>query len=184
MSGLKAQPRDVVHYIACPYPRIPEFWERLSTHTDTVMMSLRWAILNAARPKEARRLRWDWIDTSNRVVTIPGAEMKGGREHRIPYSAASAVLLEIMREVRTCDWVFPNPQNQPYSTASFAGLPRQVMPDIKGITAHGFRSSFADWVSEGTVFEPDMIEIALAHQVGDKVVAAYRRGDLWRSAAP
>jgi hypothetical protein len=39
------------------------------------------------------------------------------------------------------------------------------------ITVHGFRSSFVDWAHEQTAFP-------LAHVVGVKVEAAYRRGDL------
>lgn len=176
--GLRSQKREVVHFPACPYARIPECWGRLQAHTDTSMMALRWAVLNAARPKEARMLRWSWIDTQDCVVTIPSTMMKGGREHRIPYGGAAAALLDTMRAVRTCDWVFPNPDNKPYSPDLFSMLARRVMPDVPGITAHGFRSSFADWASERTVFEVDMIEVALAHQVGNTVAQAYRRGDL------
>ena len=43
---------------------------------------------------------------------------------------------------------------------------------------HGFRSSFRDWVAEQTAFSAEVAERALAHAVGDKVEAAYRRGDM------
>jgi integrase len=46
------------------------------------------------------------------------------------------------------------------------------------LTAHGFRSSFRDWAAESTTFPHEVAEMALAHTVGDKVEAAYRRGDL------
>jgi integrase len=46
------------------------------------------------------------------------------------------------------------------------------------ITAHGFRSSFRDWVSEETHHSPEVAEKALAHTIANKVEAAYRRGDL------
>src|SRR3546814_3754656 len=45
-------------------------------------------------------------------------------------------------------------------------------------TAHGFRSSFRDWVSEETNHPSDVAEAALAHLVADKTEAAYRRGKL------
>jgi integrase len=45
-------------------------------------------------------------------------------------------------------------------------------------TVHGFRSTFRDWVSEQTNHSSEVAEMALAHAVGDKVEAAYRRGDL------
>ena len=44
---------------------------------------------------------------------------------------------------------------------------------------HGFRSTFRDWVAEHTEYPRDVAEMALAHTIGDKVEAAYRRGDLF-----
>jgi integrase len=46
------------------------------------------------------------------------------------------------------------------------------------LTVHGFRSSFRDWVSEETDHSPEVAEMALAHTIGNKVEAAYRRGKL------
>jgi len=47
-----------------------------------------------------------------------------------------------------------------------------------GLTVHGFRSTFRDWVSEETEHSPEVAEMALAHAIGNKVEAAYRRGKL------
>ena len=46
------------------------------------------------------------------------------------------------------------------------------------ITVHGFRSTFMDWAHETTSYPKVVIDMALAHVVGDKVEAAYRRGEL------
>jgi len=46
---------------------------------------------------------------------------------------------------------------------------------IEGATVHGFRSAFRDWAAEQTAFPREVTEAALAHVVGDKVEAAYRR---------
>ena len=48
------------------------------------------------------------------------------------------------------------------------------------VTVHGFRSSFRDWCAERTNFPSEIAEMALAHVVGNKVEAAYRRGDLFQ----
>ena len=48
-----------------------------------------------------------------------------------------------------------------------------------GLTVHGFRSCFMDWAHEQTATAKVVIDMALAHAVGDKVEAAYRRGDLF-----
>jgi integrase len=47
------------------------------------------------------------------------------------------------------------------------------------VTAHGFRSSFRDWAAERTNFAAEVAEMALAHAVSDKTVAAYNRTDLF-----
>jgi integrase len=44
---------------------------------------------------------------------------------------------------------------------------------------HGFRSTFRDWAAETTAYPNHVVEMALAHAIGDKVEAAYRRGDLF-----
>ena len=49
----------------------------------------------------------------------------------------------------------------------------------RDVTVHGFRSTFRDWAAELTDFPSEVAEAALAHVVGDKVEAAYRRGDLF-----
>jgi integrase len=45
------------------------------------------------------------------------------------------------------------------------------------LTAHGFRSSFSDWASEVSPYSSELRESALAHAIGNKAEAAYRRGD-------
>ena len=47
------------------------------------------------------------------------------------------------------------------------------------LTVHGFRSTFMDWGHETTAYPKELMDIALAHSVSDKVEAAYRRGDMF-----
>jgi integrase len=143
------------------------------------MLCLQWTVLNATRPQEARELEWDWINTEDQIVVIPGSDMKSGREHRIPYSTVAAELLDKMQTVRNGKFVFPSKYNKPYGRDVFPKLARQVMPGID-ITAHGFRATFTEWASELTIFEDEMVDIQLAHHIGNKVARAYRRGDRLR----
>ena len=57
-------------------------------------------------------------------------------------------------------------------------LMRGMRPD-DGFVPHGFRSTFRDWASERTAFPHEVCEMALAHAIGNKAEAAYRRGDLF-----
>ena len=47
------------------------------------------------------------------------------------------------------------------------------------LTTHGFRSSFRDWAAEQSSYPNHVVEMALAHTIGNKVEAAYRRGNLF-----
>ncbi len=58
---------------------------------------------------------------------------------------------------------------------SLAAVPRQMKVDA---APHDFRSCFQDWCAERTNYPSEVAEMALAHAIGDKVEAAYRRGDL------
>jgi hypothetical protein len=118
--------------------------------------------------------------SSARPWTIPGERMKMRREHRVALNEpALAVLRKVAQRKRSGDdFVFPGLKTgKPLSQHVMKTLMRCM--GYAGIaTAHGFRSSFKDWASEQTDFSTEAIELALAHTVGNKVEAAYRRGDL------
>jgi integrase len=52
-------------------------------------------------------------------------------------------------------------------------------PDGREAVPHGFRASFSSWVDDTRPHEREAAERALAHEVGNKVSAAYRRTDLF-----
>ena len=49
----------------------------------------------------------------------------------------------------------------------------------RGLTTHGFRSTFRDWCSEHAEVGREVAEAALAHSFGSKVERAYARSDLF-----
>jgi integrase len=102
--------------------------------------------------------------------------MKGEREHRVALTDAAVVLLEGMGQVRQNEFVFPGDRRATMSNMAMEMLLRRMG---RAITVHGFRSTFRDWAAERTNFPSEVAEAALAHVVGDKVEAAYRRGDLF-----
>jgi integrase len=75
-------------------------------------------------------------------------------------------------------FVFPGgKQGRPLSNMAMTSVLRRM--DRGDITVHGFRSTFRDWAAERTNYPSEVVEMALAHSIGDKVEAAYRRGDLF-----
>ena len=100
--------------------------------------------------------------------------MKSGRPHTVPLSdRAVEIVTNLPRVAGTEEYVFPGARHgRPLSNMAMLELLRGMRP---GLTVHGFRSAFRDWAGDRTTFARDVIEAALAHVVGDKVEAAYRR---------
>ena len=135
-------------------------------------------ILTAARTSEVTGARWDELDFTKKVWTVPASRMKSRKKHRVPLSPDAISVLQAMRETRQNDFIFPgNRPNSPLSNMAFLQLLKRLERD--DLTVHGFRSSFRDWAAERTATPREVAEMALAHAVPDKVEAAYLRSDLF-----
>ena len=108
--------------------------------------------------------------------------MKARREHKVPLSYRVVKILKYQRETSTCDYVFPSTHYGKHLSNMAMGSVLKRMGK-KGFTVHGFRSTFRDWTAEMTSTPNQVAEAALAHAIGNKVEAAYRRGDLFAKRA-
>jgi integrase len=106
--------------------------------------------------------------------------MKAGKEHRVPLSEVAMKIIEKMAAIRLNDYIFPG-QRTSRALSQMAMLMLLRRMGRGDLTAHGFRSTFSDWCAEQTNSPSEVREMALAHAVGDKVEAAYRRGTCSRS---
>jgi integrase len=78
---------------------------------------------------------------------------------------------------RASDHIFPGERRAgPMHDDALSELLGRIGVDC---TTHGFRSTFRDWAGETTSFPNHVVEMALAHAIGNQVEAAYRRGDLF-----
>jgi len=95
----------------------------------------------------------------------------------VPLSDPALALLRKMAAIRQGELVFPGQTaDRPLSNMAMAMVLRRMKIDA---TPHGFRSTFRTWTAEQTRFPHEVAEAALAHTIGDKVVAAYQRGDFF-----
>ncbi|MFS3137488.1 tyrosine-type recombinase/integrase [Gluconacetobacter sacchari] len=167
-----------VHHTALPYAEVPAFLTYLRSGDSIGRLALTALILTATRSGEIRSASWDEIDFENKLWTIPAERMKAGREHVIPLSSQACHVFKLAqgyREARS-QLVFPGQRGgKPLSDMTLTKICRDAR--IAAVP-HGFRSSFRDWVAEETEFDGDIAEMALAHTIGNKVEAAYRRGNL------
>lgn len=163
------------HHAALPFSGVPEFLARVRETGGIGARALEFLILTAMRTGEVIGARWDEIDLSGKVWTVPASRMKAAREHRVPLTERAIEILNHMAVVRTGDFVFPGfRHDRPLSNMAMRMVARRA-----GITqtVHGFRSAFRDWAGERTNFPREVAEAALAHVVGDATERAYRRGD-------
>lgn len=166
------------HHRALPFAHVPGFMRALEARPAMAALAFRFAILTAARTSEVLNAMWSEIDLEARVWTVPAARMKSRRAHRVPLSDAAIQVLEAVKGKHS-QFVFPGPSAKaPLSNMALLTLLRRMKKD-RAATAHGFRSSFRDWISEATAFTGEVAEAALAHVVSNETEAAYRRGDLY-----
>lgn len=172
----------VKHHAALAWTETGKFMTDLQAQKGIGARALLFAILTAARSGEVRGARWREIDLVGATWTVPAERMKAGREHRVPLSEQALAVLTEISEARTSNdpaaFVFPGQsETRPLSDMSLTAVLRRM--ERGDLTAHGFRSTFKDWAAESTAYPPELSEMALAHTIGSKVEAAYRRGDLF-----
>lgn len=167
----------VTHHAALPYAGMGVLMVELRAVEGVGARCLEFTILTAARTGEAIGAEWAEIDLEAGTWTVPGARMKAGREHRVALSPTAVALLEALPRLDDARWVFPGRgTGKPLSNMTMTKVLRSMGRD--SLTVHGFRSTFRDWAAEVSNFPHEMSEMALAHTVGNKVEAAYRRGDM------
>lgn len=178
LKGLPPQRRKAKHFEAMPYADVPAFIARLREKESWSRLALEAAILTSARSGEIRGATWDEIDLEKGLWSLPASRMKAKRAHVVPLSKPALRVFRRAAELRVanCKYVFQG--GRPQKLMSDMTLTKLLRAMGEKVTAHGFRSSFRDWVSERSNFSGDLAEAALAHAVKDKTEAAYRRGDL------
>ena len=165
--------RSDKHHAALPFNDLPNFITKLKEMDCVSALALEFVILNASRTGEVIGAKRN--ELVNDIWTLPASRMKGGRSHQVPLGKRSLELLEISANLDPQSEYFFSKNGKPLSNMAMLMMVRRLS---LGITVHGFRSTFRDWVSEKTTYSPELAEKALAHTIENKVEAAYRRGNL------
>jgi integrase len=179
----RSRVRKVEHHPALPYGEVGAFMVGLRKQEGIAADALAFVILTACRTGEVIGARWGEFNIEDASWTVPAERVKSGRQHRVPLSPAALTIINSMRGVRATEggdgFVFPGgKRGRPLSDMALLALLRRM--GRSDLTTHGFRSTFRDWAAEGTNYPREVAEMALGHVVGDKVEAAYRRGDLFQ----
>ena len=171
--------KKVEHHPALPYQRANEFVSALRKQGGMTSLALEFMLLTACRTGEVAAARWDEVDFSTNVWTVPAVRMKAGNEYRVPLCSRAVEILKVLKAKAQNDFVFPSHSIERNSHMSLGSclVAMKRMPSFEGFTPHGLRSTFRDWAAETTNFANETLELALAHTIKNKAEAAYRRQD-------
>ncbi len=164
------------HHAAMRWQDVPTFYADLRGRSAMAAQALRMTCLCGLRTGEVLGARWEEFDFEARLWTVPAARMKAGEAHRVPLTREMLAIVEPLKAMAS-DYVFEGQKrHKPLSNMAMLMLLRRMK--VEGVTVHGFRSTFRDWVSETTNTPREIAEASLAHKVGNAVEQAYARSDL------
>lgn len=178
----KTKVHKVEHRAAIPYQDINSLMEELRGFDNTTSEGLQFTILTACRTGEVVGATWDEVNLQSRIWTIPAERMKMQVQHRVPLSDQAVKLLE--SQPYRDGYLFASMrygQNKSMCSTIMWKLLKELRP---GITVHGFRSTFRDWIEERTSYARRVAEYSLAHSDAGAVEAAYQRSDLLEKRRP
>lgn len=131
------------------------------------------------RPTEIRNLKWEYIDFDDLLIRIPAEKMKTGHEHLVPMAKQVARHLQEIKAVTGyAAFVFPNQNDtsKPMSKNVLTNRLRDLGYPADVMSAHGFRST-ASTILHEKGWEPEVIEVQLAHLTGTATSRSYNRSN-------
>ena len=144
----------------------------------TTRCLIEWQLHTMTRPAEAATARWTDIDIGKKIWTIPAERMKKRRTHIIPLTEQALGLLEAIKPLSGHrEHVFPADRNpRTHCNSQTANMALKRMGFEGRLVSHGMRSMASTILNEHG-WDPELIEVALAHVDKDEVRSAYNRAD-------
>tara|TARA_R100000935_G_C2819210_1_gene158866 strand:- start:114 stop:1361 length:1248 start_codon:yes stop_codon:yes gene_type:complete len=144
----------------------------------TTRALIEWQLHTMTRPVEAATTRWADIDFEKQIWTIPAERMKKRRPHIVPLTEHALAILETVKPYSgQREFVFPADRNpRTHCNSQTANMAIKRMGFAGRLVSHGMRS-IASTVLNEEGFDPELIEVALAHVDKNEVRAAYNRAD-------
>ncbi len=178
LSAAMKRPAPVRHRAKVEAKDLPAFFTKLRADEGERMshLALRWTMLTMVRTQETRFASWsefEGLNGAEPLWRIPAARMKMRSEHLVPLPPQA---LELLTEIRAIN-VFARAGNKrlgsllfPVASSKSGVISENRMLDIMyriGLrgkaTVHGFRGLASTVLNESGLFEPDWIEMQLAH---------------------
>lgn len=144
----------------------------------TTRCLIEWQLNTMTRPAEAATTRWADIDFEKRIWTIPAERMKKRRIHIVPLTDQALALLEAIKPYSGHrEYVFPADRDpRTHCNSQTANMALKRMGFEGRLVSHGMRSMASTILNEHG-WDPELIEVALAHVDKDEVRSAYNRAE-------
>jgi integrase len=123
------------------------------------------ALLTGARRGNVVAMRWDEIDFSGAVWTIPASKAKGRKEIVIPLAGPAMKILEPRRKRISSEWVFPSSEAECGHVTEFRKPWSELLKRAKitGLRLHDVRRTLGTWMSKGGTVVA-VIKAAMGHK--------------------
>ena len=170
----KPTKKEKKNHAALPYSEMPGFMAELRGRDALTARFVEFTILTAARSKQARTAQFADIDMKSGLWTVPASSMKGDIEHTVPLCSRALEIVQERLEAPECKGlVFPYyPRRKILSENAGRALLHRMGYSI---TLHGFRATFKTWATAKTDAQREIVELAMAHTIGDEAEMAYLR---------
>lgn len=143
-----------------------------SYKNELIKSALRFGIYTALRSANVRKLRWEWLDFSKKLITIPANEMKMKKPFMLPMSSQVEAILKSMDKMG--ELVFSH--NEKPMSDSTLNKAIKILGFGKAQDFHGLRGLFSTTLNELSTthkLSAEIIELCLAHEQKDTVRSAY-----------
>ncbi|HBL6941906.1 TPA: integrase arm-type DNA-binding domain-containing protein [Morganella morganii] len=180
-----------IHRPALELNRLPEFLQRIENYSGRLLtkLAVKLTLLVFIRSSELRFARWEEIDFTNAMWTIPaerqpiegvkfsyrGSKMR--TPHLVPLSEqAINILKQIKRLSGNHELIFIGDHNprKPMSENTVNNALRAMGYDTKTeVCGHGFRTMACSSLIESGIWSKDAVERQMSHQERNSVRAAY-----------
>ncbi len=202
------QDHTVEHLRAMPIEDVPDLYMTLEELPTIGSRCLQALILTGLRVGEARRLRWEWINTETMTLTIPAAIMKisDNGDHRIPITPelmrlfdkvrrAQGIMIDVAelgaaarRKPTSFRPIFFTKNSRGAAEPNVSETAVRVALEKAGFddqtTIHGLRTPFRVWLQTKGGLQYEACEAALHHRIRDTTVRAYLRTDWLEERRP
>ena len=161
------------HRFIADTTQLQSFLTAINSYKNQLVKSaLKFGVYTALRSANVRNLRWEWLDFSKKLITIPANEMKMKREFILPMSSQVEAILKSMDKMG--ELVFSH-NEKPMSDGTL-NKAIKILGFGKAQDFHGLRGLFSTTLNELSTthkLSAEIIELCLAHEQKDAVRSAY-----------